>query len=232
MRPNDADDWGVVNLLDDVKVAFRNARQLGRERVAEMAGRVAALERALHDTEKMAVTADRRAARLTDLYVAAYQLHCSFDPADVHLAIFELATNLLGAASCVLLFADGDDTPGYAVARPAGQTAPPIFDAGRYDHGDLLVDECLQDGGLRFGPALGSSVRAAVPLTVHGETAGAIVVCELLPHKARLGPDDHGLMDLLGAHAACALVTAHAVHTSQRKLRTLEGLLTLMRRSM
>ena len=71
---------------------------------------------------------------------------------------------------------------------------------------------------------------AVVPLSVQGGVEGALVILQLLRHKPTFRADDRELLDLLGAHAASALVGARIFQETRRKLRTLEGLVQLLRR--
>ena len=102
--------------------------------------------------------------------------------------------------------------------------------AGRhYAGGDALVDATLKDGRLRAG-AEGGPV-AVVPLNVNGRTVGALVLLRLLGHRHEIGPEDRETLDLLAAHAACALFAAQSYASADRKLRTLAGILEPARRS-
>src|SRR5690349_22743967 len=171
-------------LLDGIRTAFRTAELVNGARAAELAGRISSLEQDLREMEQLVISAERQAAHLAGLYVATYQLHASLDPTEVRGAIGEIAVNLLGAAACVLLM-EADDDGGHDVANLVAGTAPrPPFDRPRYQPGsDAIVDACLRDGALRFGPADGSVAVAVVPLSVQGRTPGALVILELLRHK-------------------------------------------------
>jgi nitrate/nitrite-specific signal transduction histidine kinase len=223
----------VEVLLEELRRAFLRTRQVGGERATELAERIDVLERKLVDMEQLLVTAERQASRLANLYVAAYQLHASLDPAEVRAAVGDIAVNLLGAESCFLLLGLGDEPTGHEVVNlVAEQRLAAPFDAARYaGAGDVLVDASLGDGVVRFGPASGSCAIAVVPLAAQGQVLGALVLVRLLPHKAALHHQDRELLDLLGAHAASALLGAHVFHETQRKLRTLEGLVSLLRRT-
>jgi GAF domain-containing protein len=193
--------------------------------------RISSLEQDLREMEQLVIGAERQAAHLASLYVATYQLHASLDPDEVRGAIGEIAVNLLGAASCVLLI-EHDDAPGYELINLVPGTALPItLEARRYVGGDALIDAGLRDGALRFGPHDRSPAVAVVPLSVQGRTVGALVILALLPQKAAFRPEDRELLDLLAAHAASALVGARVFQETRRKLRTLEGVIALMRRS-
>jgi len=224
-EPDDVD-----GLLDGIRTAFHRAEQVSVARVSELAQRIASLEQDLRDMEQLVVAAERQAAHLASLYVATYQLHASLDPTEVKSAIAEIAVDLLGASECVLLMSSdaGDHEAAHLVT---GAGAPPPFDGPRYAGGDPLVDASLADGALRFGDGSGSPVVAVVPLSVQGAVQGALVILGLLRHKSGFRAEDRELLDLLGAHAASALVGARVFQDTRRKLRTLEGLVQLMRRA-
>ena len=230
-------DEELEPLLDELRDAFLRTRAVGQSRTSEMARRISTLEGELSEMEKLLVTTEQQASRLANLYVAAYQLHASLNPADVRAAVSEIAVNLLGAEACVLLLNLEPGQPGYEIVNLVVDAAVPApFDGLRYQGGvpgasDVLVDASFADGGVRFGPVPGSSAIAVVPLAVQGQALGALVILRLLPHKAGLHREDRELLDLLGAHAASALLGAHVFHETQRKLRTLEGLVALLRKS-
>jgi GAF domain-containing protein len=214
------------DLIDALRSAFSEVRQGSGARLRELEGRIASLEDELRDTENLMISAEQQAARLASLYAASYQLH-SLDPAEVRAAIREIAVDLLGARRCNLLLADDTPDGSYEIEVLAGATAVPA--TLRYTGGDALIDAGLADGGVRIGPAPGSSAIAVVPLAIQGRAIGALVVLELLPQKSGLHRQDRELLDLLAAHAASALVGARAFQDTQRKLRTLEGLVALVR---
>ena len=58
---------------------------------------------------------------------------------------------------------------------------------------------------------------------------GALVITKLFDHKAILRTEDRDLLDLLAAHAASALFAARVYSRTDRKLRTLENLVSLVR---
>jgi hypothetical protein len=223
----------VDQLLEELRDAFLRSRKVGRSRTSELVQRIGKLEGELADMEQLLVTTERQASRLANLYVAAYQLHASLNPLEVRAAVGEIAVNLLGAEACVLLLRLEAGAGAYEIIDLAADApAPPPYDRPSYAGGDdTLVDASLADGSVRFGPAPGSGAVAVVPLAVQGQVLGALVILRLLPHKQGLHREDRELLDLLGAHAASALLGAHVFHETQRKLRTLEGLVSLLRRT-
>ena len=107
----------------------------------------------------------------------------------------------------------------------------PAFTApGRFWKGNIHTHSTLSDGVLRIGPLDGSAALACVPLTVQGATVGALVILKLFDHKAMLRPEDRDLLDLIAAHAASALFAARVYSATDRKLKTLESLVKLVRR--
>lgn len=217
-------DGPLDDLFDALRAAFREVQTGSGARLRELESRITSLEDELRDTESLMIGAEQQSARLASLYAASYQLH-SLDPVEVRAAIREIATDLLGARRCLLVM-DEDDEDGYAIEVIAG----PAATAPRYLGGDPLIDGALADGAVRLGPAPGSTAIAVVPLSIQGGAIGALVILELLPQKPALHRQDRELLDLLAAHAASALVGARVFQDTQRKLRTLEGVIALLRR--
>ena len=81
----------------------------------------------------------------------------------------------------------------------------------------------VEDGPPREG------ILAAVPLGLNNRVVGAVVIFKLLQQKDRLSQGDVELLHLLGTHAATALVSARQHSRVDRKLKTLEGLMELLR---
>jgi hypothetical protein len=217
-------------LLEVLRTEFRRLTQVRVDRVAELDSRIGSLEQDLRATEELLIAAERQSARLASLYAAAYQLH-SLDPSEITAALAEIAVDLLGAKRCVLLMTSPDRPGVYDIVElVAGSLGHAPFTSPHYAGGDVLVDACLGDGEMRLGPNPQSSLIASVPLTLQGDVVGALVLIELLPQKPKLDREDRELLDLLAAHAASALVGARVFHDTQRKLRTLEGLVSLLRR--
>jgi len=178
------------------------------------------------------VEAENQLSRLMGLYVATFQLHATLDPIEVQATIAEIAVDLLGAERFVLILrVDGSEECEVALSRGGGVDGDSggLYVNGRYRGGDPLVDAALDDGVLRMGPDDVSDVIAAVPLRVQDAIVGALVITKLFDHKAILRAEDRDLLDLLAAHAASALFAARVYSATDRKLRTLESLVQLVR---
>jgi nitrate/nitrite-specific signal transduction histidine kinase len=210
--------------------SFESVRELLAELESDAQKRAKAaaeLESDVRELQQMLQTSERQNAQLTNLYVATFQLHASLELPHVQAAICEIAINLLGAEQYALLVRDEERQIVEAVVQSPGLELPLAH--GRYLGGDALVDAGLVDGVLRLGPAPGSSVVAAVPLTVQGSVLGMLVIQRLLPQKAGLAAEDRELLDVMAAHAASALLAAKMFSERTRELRTLEGLMQLIR---
>jgi GAF domain-containing protein len=104
-----------------------------------------------------------------------------------------------------------------------------LYEGEHYNGSDPAVDGALDDGLLRLGPTAESDALAVVPLRVQEAIVGGLVILKLLDHRQTPLSDDRDLLDLLAAHAASALFAARVYSATDRKLRTLESLVKLIR---
>ena len=223
-------------LIHDAQAAIEEvSKSVVQQRMAstEIPERELRLAKAENEREELATRlseVEHQVGRLMTLYVATYQLHATLDPADVQSTIAEIVVNLLGAEQFALFLRD-EDADALEIRLQQGEIVAPWSGAATYVGGDPLIDASLLDGILRFGPALNSPVLVTVPLRVQDVTVGALVITKLLDHKGKLDEEDRELLDLLGAHAASALFASRVYSRAARKLRTLEGLIKLIRKS-
>lgn len=197
---------------------------------AKLRERVESLEKDNEDLSSRLVDAEHQLGRLMGLYVATFQLHATLDPTEVQATIAEIAVDLLGAERFVLLLrSEETEDCEVALSRGLEHDTSGLYADGRYRSGDPMVDAALDDGVLRLGPDELSDVVAAVPLRVQDAIVGVLVITKLFDHKAILRAEDRDLLDLLAAHAASALFAARVYSNTDRKLRTLESLVQLVR---
>jgi nitrate/nitrite-specific signal transduction histidine kinase len=196
----------------------------------QLRSRLAEAESDLQETTDRMVEVEHQRGRLMGLYVATCELHETLDLEDVKRTVGEIAVELLGADSFALLIRRGE-SDGYevAVSRRTEGVADGLFAGPEYTGGDSMVDAALVDGVLRTTTEEGSFALAVVPLAVKGTTMGALVILKLLEHKPSLTSEDRDLLDLLAAHAASALFAAQLFLATDRKLRTLEDLVEVVR---
>jgi nitrate/nitrite-specific signal transduction histidine kinase len=230
----------VGSALDELRATIDRAAELARgieaqPQTNDLSARLADVESDREELSTKLAEYEQQVGRLMNLYVATYQLHATLDPSEVQATIAEIAINLLGAERFVLLFWKNDarDASGeceIAFAQGMEEDTTGLFPNGIYGGGDPAVDATLSDGVLRIGPLDGSQALACVPLTVQGATVGALVILKLFDHKAMLRAEDRDLLDLIAAHAASALFAARVYSNTDRKLKTLESLVALVRR--
>jgi hypothetical protein len=235
-EPSELSQLGrAARLLDDAQRSLERAEEETAKRNQELSSRIHDLEENLGEMEQLLARTERQAAQLANLYVATYQLHASLEVSDVRAAIADIAVNLLGAERFGILL---KQESGQFFAAPEGtkqgqgelgEGAPESHEQVAYAGGDALLDKCLKDGAPQFGPIEGSELLVAVPFVRQGEVVGVLSIRAFLSHKPGLNADDHELLDLMAAHAASALVAAHAFHVSRRKLTAYEGLLGFLR---
>jgi hypothetical protein len=217
----------AARLLDEAQESLSRATDDSAKRTAELMSRIRGLEGNLGEMEQLLIRTEQQASQLANLYVATYQLHASLNAADVRAAIADIAVNLLGAEQFVILVRDDAGRLIPSIDASVSVEAPLVSAA--YSGGDSLIDAALADLVPQFGPLPGSDAVVAVPFVAQGETLGVLVVRAFLRHKPGLTPSDRELVDLMGAHAASALLAARAFHVTQRKLSAYEGLLGFMR---
>jgi len=217
-----------LELINEVEGGLRGSGD--STELDELRKRVGDIEADQQELGERLVDSEHQRGRLMNLYVATYQLHATLDPEEVQATIAEIAVDLLGAERFVLLLRteDGSECE-VALSRGLEEECPPIYREGRYRGGDSLVDASLNDGVLRLGASEGSDAVAVVPLQVQDAIVGVLVLLNLFPHKTILADEDRDLLDLLAAHAASALFAARVYATADRKLRTLQSLVQLVR---
>lgn len=213
----------------------QQARAVGADadseaKIRDLEGRLDARDRDREELTARLVEAEHQLGRLMNLYVATFQLHATLDPTEVQATIAEIAVDLLGAERFALLLReDGNLECEVALSRGLEQDGSGLYTGDQYAGGDPLIDAALEDGVLRMGPDEFSEVVAAVPLRVQDAIVGVLVVLKLFDHKSILRAEDRDLLDLLAAHAASALFAARVYSNTDRKLRTLESLVQLVR---
>lgn len=219
----------TLRFLQASKAAQRGSSAKSAGQIEEMKKRLLEIEEDRQSIMDRLIEAEQHASRLMTLYVATYDLHASLEPAEVEAAIADIAVNLLGAEHFALLLVTDSGDFDCEVAQLVGDDQAGLFQGARYRGGDPVIDEALTEGAMSVGPFPNSKALAVVPLTVQGIIVGALVILRLLSHKPELGPHDKEMLDLLGAHAASALFAARVYKATDSKLKTLEGLVGLLK---
>ena len=151
------------------------------------------------------VTAEEQLSALAARFAAVASLHDALDEAGVILSIQEVVSNLIGSEQIVLLDADADAGRLRPVASSGVDATPyaglaigdgPIGGAaaGRLH---IARPDAIPDS---------TGLTAAIPLTIGEEVTGVLAIFQLLPQRAALDAGDRELLELLGTHAARALL--------------------------
>lgn len=223
-------ETGKAQLAAVTAAAHAATEPAARERLRRLEDDLAEAELDRSELTTRLVDAERQAGQIMSLYVATYQLHATLDPADVQSTIGEIAVDLLGAQRFALLLRPEPSAPvELALGRQLTPEQMAWFENGTYRGGEPMIDAVLADGALRMAPYPGSTAVAVVPLSVQEQLVGVLAVLELLSHKPVLDSADRDILDLLAAHAASALLAARVYAQTDRKLKTLESLVKLVR---
>jgi putative methionine-R-sulfoxide reductase with GAF domain len=192
-------------------------------------GRFQEIEAENKDFAQRYVEVEEQNESLANLYVASYRLHSTLDPDEVIQCIKEILMNMIGSEEFGLYVVD-EETSELVLAGYEGEIAQ-RFEKGRVAFGEGLEGLVAQTGELFFTEDAGASgeVCACIPLKIKERVVGVIAMYKLLPHKKGLSSLDHKLLELLAGHAATALVSSKLYAVADRKLKTIEGFMSLLR---
>ncbi len=180
---------------------------LVEERLHERAHELELENQRLYDES---VATAEHSTHLANLYVALERLHWSLEHGDVLTAIEEILTGMIGSEEFAILEREADGT-GLRLVRGHGASAQRL---GAVTLGDGVIGRIAAAGTPYLGGQAervdAAELVACVPLCVRGEVTGAIVIFELLSHKAGLTSSDGELLQVLSTHAANALYLTSA----------------------
>lgn len=207
----------------------QESTQKDRERLRKKAELLEAENR---DFAQRYVELEDHSTSLTSLYAATFQLHSSPDPDAVVRAIVDIAVNLIGASEFILYLAD--ETKGdFTVAAREGDLPPegprhaalddPVEKAAVEMKRTVFLEETSP-------PPPGPPVAICCsPLFFRDRLVGALTIYALLSHKASFSQLDRELFDLLGEQAALAMVSSQAYVAVERKLKTVQKFMDLLK---
>jgi nitrate/nitrite-specific signal transduction histidine kinase len=153
---------------------------------------------------------ERENNNLANLYVASFQLHSTLDLREVTQIMLEILLNFVGAKTFAVQLIDEQSGRLRTLAAEGVDRAR--VPAGTVGEGK--VGEVIASGQPFFDPdrfrqrADLARPSIIVPLKIRERVVGVIVVWDLLVQKTDLVDVDYELFNLLGAHAAAALVRA------------------------
>ncbi len=163
---------------------------------------------------------------MMSMYVSSFQLHATLDLSEVVRVIEEILVNFIGARGYAILLTDDDGS--FRVATENGLEGR-LPTAGIRARGVLAEVLGSQSAYVHTSsrPAR-EGILAAVPLLMGRTVVGALLVFSLLAQKERFLKNDVELFSLLGGHAASAVVSAKLYARADRKVKTLQAMLTLL----
>lgn len=164
---------------------------------------------------------------LANLYVASHRLHSTLDSSEVVECIKEILLNMIGSEDFGLFVVD-DESGELVRAGYEGEIAGGP-EKERIALGQGLEGVVALGGEPFFSEAAGEGPCACVPLKIKERVVGVIAIYALLSHKKGLSVLDHKLLELLAGHAASALISSKLYSMADRKLRTIEGFMSLLR---
>ncbi|HEY8430450.1 MAG TPA: GAF domain-containing protein [Sandaracinaceae bacterium] len=208
---------------DAIRDLLRKIESLEAER-NELLARSTALEDATRRTEHRAVEVEQELHDLANLYIASSHLHSTMSVRGVVRHLKELLQQLVGAEKFAIYLLD-----------PEGRIARPIaFDGYERDAlapvrpGEGAIGEVLMTGVARVHDAVShggglDDPIAVIPLMVRDKAVGAIAIVSLFTQKEVWAAVDRELFNLLGSHAATALIAANLYADAPGPLEALGG---------
>ena len=202
------------------------------EQVAELEKRIESLQKENQDFANMCVLVQEQNDAITNLYVASHRLHATVEPAQVVKIILEILVELVGAEDFGVFLLDEKKK---ALELMAGEGIEGKIPAKTLPAGEGVIGEVASSGeAFYFEPQGVSELEArlpmaAVPLNMNSNAVGVIVIYKLLSQKPSFSSIDHQLLQLLAEDAATALANARLHRTMDRKLKTIEGFVQLMK---
>ena len=212
-------------LESEVARAGQENVQLKR-RVEHLEHRFVEVEAENHDFAQRYSEVSQENESLANLYVASYRLHSTLDPAEVTEIICEILIELVGAEEFGILLVD-ERTSELMPVRVEGslQAYPPHILVGSGPIGTTV-----REGRSFYNERpLPGEPLAVIPLQIKGHAVGALVITKMLHGRTRFDGIAKELLGLLAGHAATSLMSSRLYASVDRKLRTIEGFMEMMK---
>jgi transcriptional regulator with GAF, ATPase, and Fis domain len=219
-----------VDGFDGSKLVEANRKLM--EQIADLEDRIENLEKENQDFANMCFQVQEQNEAITNLYVASHRVHATVDPEEVMKIILEILVELVGAEDFGVFLLDEKKK---SLELMAGEGIEEKLPSKSLPAGEGVIGEVASTGeAFYFEPHGVSEVEArlpmaAVPLNMNGNAVGVIVIYTLLNQKPSFSSVDHQLLQLLAEDAATALANARLHRTMDRKLKTIEGFVQLMK---
>jgi nitrate/nitrite-specific signal transduction histidine kinase len=200
--------------------------------LADLRGRLEKAERENHEFASMYVEIQEQNEALTNLYVASQRLHATFELGEIKQIISEILAEMVGADEFGLFVLDQRKNE---LRLISGEGMGKRLPKETLPAGEGIIGDVATTGEPFYFEPKSEAERqahlplATLPLSLSGRTVGVVVIYKLLNHKRGFSPIDHQILELVAAHAASALVSARLHSNMDRKLKTIEGFMQLMK---
>jgi len=225
-------DRQVADLRSAFEMQASGGEKALLEAMQETRTRLEHVEQENQEFANMYVEIQQQNEALTNLYVASQRLHATFELESVKQIISEILVEMVGAEEFGLLLLD-QGTQELRVLTGEGILERLPKDSLPTGQG-IIGDVAATGESFYFEPKSETEAEAHLPLAtlpmkLNGTTVGVVVIYKLLSHKNVLSPIDHQILELVAAHAASALVSARPHGSMDRKLKTIESFMQLMK---
>jgi GAF domain-containing protein len=213
-----------IRAIEDVALSELRALANAARQAKDDADRLAAENRAI---AARCLDAEAHNNDLASLYTAGYQLQTALDPDAAVEIIVEIAVNLIGAADFAVCLVE-ESTQEFVTVHRHGDTVPI---APRRPRRHLLPQEdaAIEMRRTFFSTEDTLGPLSCTPLYFDEQLVGVLSIYRLLSHKEGYTSLDWQIMDLLAAQAAIAITSARARLAMDRKLKTVQGFIDLIK---
>lgn len=211
-------------LESEVAAKGQEALQL-RRRLEHLEKRFEEVEAENHDFASRYANVCEENENLANLYVASYRLHSTLDPSEVTEIICEILVELVGAEEFGLLLLD-ERTNELSPVRVEGSLS---HYPAHIRFGEGPIGKTVRDGRPAYDDGAGAGALAVIPLEIKSHPVGALVITRLLHGRAQFKPIARELLGLLAGHAATALMSSRLYAAADRKLKTIEGFMEMIK---
>jgi hypothetical protein len=216
----------LQSALETGAAAAVRDNELLRHRIAHLEQRFQEVEAESRDFASRYAEVCAENENLAYLYVASHRLHSTLEPSEVTEIIVEIMIDLVGADEFGLLLVDERTNELTPIRVEGSLTSYPAH----MHVGEGAWGAAVRDGRAHYEerPEPGAPV-AVIPLQIKGHSVGAIVITRMLHGKVHFDALTKELLGLLAGHAATALMSSRLYSAVDRKLRTIESFMDLIK---
>lgn len=219
----------TLRLREELEATARAAvrdNDVLRLRIAHLEQRFQEVEAESRDFASRYAEVSAENENLAYLYVASHRLHSTLEPSEVTEIIVEIMIDLVGADEFGLLLLDERTNELTPIRVEGPLTVYPVH----MHVGEGTLGAAVRDGRAHYEdqPVPGAHL-AVVPLQIKGHSVGALVITRMLHGKIHFDALTKELLGLLAGHAATALMSSRLYSAVDRKLRTIESFMDLIK---